>query len=260
MEAEKHFLVRMMEAEDKNFSKVPGVHYKFIRYSRNTPNNIWDGPACQINRRGKTIYLKGSQDYEEILSLLVLETANDKKFELNGNIYLFEDAKEIIEETIPDNRKGQIDIEKKKRYDILTISGEWTADEAKNVYETFKDVRGYSLVKVSVEGETTPSFTVKKKPPQNKGEYDLAKVLKFCKAKLENTDENAKKVLDAIVPEVDVVDFKKITVENKYDIQKIGLPKDYEGDARVAAIRKGIIKRVFEVDGESNSTEFEFIA
>ena len=223
---------------------------------------MFDGPALKLTRRGKSVTIKGSPDYEDILGYLVASSITGDEIDVSGNILCFEDPKELIEEIIPPGKMGQIDISKKKSNYVIGVSGTWNQDELMAIYSAFQDLRGYILLKISIEGDKSTSFTVKTKPPKNTGEYDFDKYIKFCTAKMPNEEELASKVVDVLLPEFKdkISDFKEITIENKYDIRDITVPPNAKGNKRLAAIRSGTITRNVSVDKEPSSIEHDFTA
>lgn len=254
----QHFLSKIIASKGSDLSADPSVHYRFVRYSK----GIFDGPAIKLTIRGKSITIKGSPDYEDILGFLVASSITSDDILVSGNVLCFEDPKGIVESTVPPGKMDQITIVKKKTNYLIDITGTWNSDELLGIYSAFQELRGYILLKISLESDKSVSFTVKTKPPKNTGEYDFEKVIKFCTAKLANNEGIASKIIEALLPDFKgkVSKFKEVIIENKYDIKDITIPPDAKGNKRLAAIRNGTITRNVSIDRKTTSSEVNFKA
>lgn len=253
-----NFLKRIISGGDEDLSKIPWIHKRFTRYSRGT----FAGPAVQLYLRGKKMWIKGSMDYEDILANLVLENMPDTDIIADGIVMTAIDPDTFLERIIPPGRMSQVEIKKKKRKWDLIFSGTWKKDELLVIYEEILPMRGYTLLNLDIEGNKSISFKIKKSPPKGKGSYDFNKVIKFCTATLPSDDDIKVKALETLLPDFmdDADGFRKIKLENEYDITGIEIPKNAKGNKRLAAIRKGTITRSCDIDGTVLEKEYEFRA
>jgi hypothetical protein len=254
----EHFLTKIINANGDDLSADKSVHGKFVRFSKGQ----FEGAALKAIRRGKVLTIKATVDYEYILGYLALETIPGSQVALDGNITVFDDPAEAIATAIPADKKDSITVDKKKTNWIVSIEGTWGKDEAKALFETFAQLRGYILLCVSVEGDKTVAFTVKSKPPQNKGEFDFDKAIAFSTLKLPNTAGNVDRITSALFPDFKekTEDFKEITLENTYDIADITIPGEPSENKRIAAVRKGKLTRTLTIDENQTKKEFDFSA
>ncbi|MFX0099723.1 MAG: hypothetical protein ACFFCS_09080 [Candidatus Hodarchaeota archaeon] len=254
----QHFLSKIVGSKGSDLSKDPSVHYRFVRYSK----GIFNGPALKLTKRGKSITIKGSPDYEDICGFFVASSITSDDILVNGNVLCFEDPKALVESTIPPGKMAQLNIVKKKTNYLMEVTGTWNQDDLLKIYSAFQGLRGYILLKISLEGDKSISFTVKTKPPKNTGEYDLEKVVKFCSAKIPSNEEMVTMVIDELLPDFKdkISKFKSITIENKYEIKDITIPPDAKGNKRLAAIRSGTITRNVDIDEQKSSTTVDFTA
>jgi len=265
-----HFLTKIIKSNGVDLSKDKSVHIRFVRYSK----GIFDGPALKITRKGKSIAIKASLDYENILGFLVASLMHADTVELEGNITTFEDPAPMMEIAIPAGKQGQVLVNEKKATWVLTFSGSWTKTELLKIHTAFDQLRGYILLSMASGGDTSTSFEVKDKIPQPKKstgskkvgtdeEADMdkiAKAIKFCTAKFSNEPTIAKEVLDVLVPDMkqDASNFKEIVIENNYTISDISIPANAK-DKRLEAIRKGILSRKVAIDGKAREQTYPFM-
>jgi hypothetical protein len=254
----EHFLTKIINNDGADLSTDKSVHGKFVRFSKGQ----FEGAALKAIRRGKVMTIKATVDYEYILGYLALEIIPGSQLDLDGNMTVFDDPAEAIATSIPADKKDSISVDKKKTNWIVSIEGTWDKEQAKSLFETFAQLRGYILLCVSVEGDKSTSFTVKSKPPQNKGEFDFDKAIAFSTLKVPNTAENVDRITTALFPDFkeETEGFKEITVENTYDITDITIPDDSAENKRIAAIRKGTLTRKLTIDEKETKKEFIFAA
>ncbi|MHA1714431.1 MAG: hypothetical protein ACTSXP_02205 [Promethearchaeota archaeon] len=243
----EHFLIKMINNPEKDLSKDNTVHKRFVRFSR----GIFQGPALKIDKTTKKITIRGSTDYEDILSHLVLKAMPFDKVTVSGKIFAFDDPNFILQEKINPEIIEKMSITRKKNKGwIIVIEDTISREDLSNIYSEFNQLRGYVLLKLSVEDTKDFSFTVKQKIPENKGEYEYDRAIKFCTARMSNTKENESEVLDALLPDFkDEIKqkYKTIKLENNYNIEDIEIPDDAKTNKRLAAIRKGVLIRNINV-------------
>ncbi|MHA1681564.1 MAG: hypothetical protein ACTSUE_11190 [Promethearchaeota archaeon] len=253
----EHFLAKIVNGDGADLTKVPSCHYKLVRYSRGK----FSGPALSITRRGKSITIKGSLDYEDILGWLVLSAFSDQdEITALGAIIVYGNPAPILEKAFPAEKLVQVAVVDKKKRFRIELQGTWLKRELVKPFEYFHKYRSSWLVKLSLEGTKSISFSAKAKLPQNKGEYSFDKAIKFCSAKLPNTETVLESVVNALLPDAsgELKKFKKITLENEYDIEDIVIPEDSKiSNKRLAAVRKGTLKRKFVIDGTESEIEYK---
>ena len=270
----EHFLAKIIASNGEDLSSDKLVHNRFVRYSKGE----FDGPALKATRKGKSITVKASLDYENILGFLVATTMHSGTNDLEGNITVFEDPRNAMNLAIPAAKQSQVEMDAKKAGWILEFSGSWTKDETLKIYDTFDSVRGYILLSQSSGDDAVTSFTVKSKVPQpkksskassSKVDVDeaaesadkIAGAIKFSTAKLTNDAAATAAVIEALVPDAkqEASSFKEIMIENDYTITDITIPSNAK-DKRLEAIRKGVLVRKITIDGKSKTQEYPFIA
>ncbi|MHA1890191.1 MAG: hypothetical protein ACTSYS_04350 [Promethearchaeota archaeon] len=165
----EHFLEKIIKSKEKDLSAFPFVHYRFVRYGKGSFN----GPSLSIRSTKKTITIKGSVDYEDILAILALENMTENTINTRGKIVLFKDPKEIISKVVPEDKMDQVNVNFKKKKWEIEVDGTWERAQLIPLYEAFHDLYGYFLLSLSVEDSKVPAFTVKSKLPQSKGDYEF---------------------------------------------------------------------------------------
>lgn len=267
----EHFLTKIIASNGEDLSSDKLVHNRFVRYSKGE----FDGPVLKATKKGKSITIKASLDYENILGFLVASSMRSNTNDLEGNITAFEDPANTMKFAIPANKNDQVDVDAKKTDWILEFSGSWTKDEVLKIYDTFDSLRGYILLSQSSGDDATTSFTVKSKVPQPKKSSKATKVdtdeatetadkisgaIKFSTAKLANEAGTIAAVIEALVPDAkqEASNFKEIIIENDYTITDITIPSNAK-DKRLEAIRKGVLVRKITIDGKSKTQEYTFV-
>jgi len=266
----EHFLAKIISTND-DLSSDKLVHNRFVRYSKGN----FDGPALKATRKGKSITIKASLDYENILGFLVANSINSKTIDVEGNITVFEDPADAMNIAIPAEKQGQVDKDSKKAGWMLEFSGSWSKDDILKIYQTFDSLRGYILLSQSSGDDSVTSFTVKSKVPQPKKSSKSTKVdtdeasaetdkisgaIKFSTAKLANDAAATAAVIEVLVPDAkqESSNFKEIIIENNYTITDITIPANAK-DKRLEAIRKGVLARKITIDGKSKTKEYPFV-
>jgi len=267
----EHFLAKIVASNGKDLSSDKLVHNRFVRYSWGE----FDGPVLKATRKGKSITIKASLDYENIIGFLVATTMHSGTNDLEGNITVFEDPADAMKRAVPANKQSQVEVDAKKASWILEFSGSWTKDEVLKLYDAFDAIRGYILLSQSSGEDATTSFTVKSKVPQPKKSSKAPKAdvdeatetadkisgaIKFSTAKLANDAASATAFIEALIPDAkqEAGNFKEIIIENDYTITDITVPSNAK-DKRLEAIRKGVLARKITIDGKSKKQEYPFV-
>ncbi len=256
----EYFINKIIQANGSDLSSSVFVHNRFVRFSKGE----FEGPALKATRKGKTVTIKATVDYENLLGFLAIEFMQGNVISLDGTFTAFEDPSNTIAACIPAGKREFVSVDAKKSTWIVNITGNWNKEEAIAIYEAFNNVRGYILLKVSSDNDKVTSFTVKTKPPQNKGDFDFENAIKFSTLKLPNDGQSLSAILELIVPDVarEANQFKELVVRNSYKVDDIIIPKDTKDgkDKRLSAQRKGTITRKIEVDGKKIMMQVPFLA
>jgi hypothetical protein len=262
----EHYIATIIASKNKDLSSNPLVHNRFVRYSKGS----FDGPTLKITRKGKSITVKGGVDYENILGFLVLSAIKASEITVAGNITAFEDPALVMRD-LP--KQDQIILDEKTNFWAMEFSGTWTKPELTKVYDIFDQRRGYILLSLSDSADPSISFTVSAKVPRPKkatGKADddeatetdkVAKAVKFSAAKFPNEPGISNAILDALLPDMkkEALNFKEITIENRYTINDISIPATAK-DKRLEAVRKGTLVRRITIDGELKNLQYAFTA
>lgn len=258
-----HFLKELIENPKLNdpARNHMNIHRHFYRYSKGD----FIGPAIKISKTSSKITLKGTHEYEDIISELVLKSINDvdKIIKVEGNLISGGDISKTLAEHGLDwdlqKSKG-----KTQNYKA-TIT-----DNIKNkiLMEIIEVLRETSYLLISFQLNPSCKVKTNKKIPQPSKkkieEDDVNSRIGFSTGYLENTNENLKRVIENIIPDFasDLPKkWKSIILLNNYKITDIQLPKDVKDSRllRILAIRKGKILRSIEVDSEIIEKQYNII-
>ncbi len=249
-----HFLSRLIE---KPILKDPAknhmnIHRHFYRYSKGD----FIGPALKITKTKAKITLKGTHEYEDLISEIVVKTISEpeKSFEVKGKLITGMDLSETITDL------GLNWILKKSTGKTKNYKAEIVDQINKNqLLQAIEVFRENSYLLLSFIINTTIKVTTKKNIPQpskKKAEDDdLSKRIQFCTGTMSNTDANIKMILDSVASDfkTDIPNnWKTIILLNNYNITEIVIPKDIKDSRllRIMAIRKGKMYRSINIDGE----------
>lgn len=256
-----HFLKKIVENSqlDDPANSHFDVHRHFYRYSKGN----FIGPAIMINITKPKITLKGSHEYEDLIQELVVKTANSEEFNITG---VLESGKDLSEEI----KKFGLDWKIKKTTGQKKIfKSEFTDLVDKNtLLEIIEIFRKNSYFLASINCSSKCKVTTKKRIPQPSKkkveEDDLSKRVQFCSGALENTGDNLELIKKLVFPDFisDIPDdFKKLVLLNNYKFTEILIPKNVKNSLllRIMAVRKGIMTRSLEVDGELYEKQYKII-
>jgi len=249
-----HFLSRLIEnpiLEDPAKNHM-NIHRHFYRYSKGD----FIGPALKIIKTKAKITLKGTHEYEDLISEIVVKTISEpqKSFEVKGKLITGMD----LSETITDLGLNWIlkkSTGKTKNYKA-DIVDQIKKNQLLQAIEVFRE-NSYLLLSFIIN--TTIKVTTKKNIPQpskKKAEDDdLSKRIQFCTGTMSNTDANIKMILDSVASDfkTDIPNnWKTIILLNNYNITEIVIPKNIKDSRllRIMAIRKGKMYRSINIDGE----------
>lgn len=243
-----HFLIKIF----KNKIDEP-IHKKFIRYSKGK----FKGPQLEISERGKKFYFYSDRDYDEYFLEYVIKNLSDGEYKLTGNIICKDDFSKKVED---------LGLECKSRKSrgmyIISVNDKLSAERIEEIYEQLVDF-GYLLFSISSSDRGNPwKIKMKKSIPRPSGKKkDEDKKPNFCKGNVPSEDEVLKRIIDdCLLDFIDIADelkdlsFKKLELENIFDIKKIVLPepelKDelMEQSKKINRLRKESNKKDIDTD------------
>jgi len=213
------------------------IHQKFIRYGRGE----FHGPVISLKKSNKDIKVNGTADYVNILSELILRNS-DGNIKVSGNIF---SKREIKSKLISKTKK-------KRGLFNSELKGDFVSDELLKLYEEFKDA--YFFLDLYSEGGRFKLKT-KKKLPKPGSEIDD----KFFTAVFDISFLNT--VMNEICFDSENKNFKEMKITHTYLINELVIPEEYKNDAvkaRIFAKRKGVVKRIVDVDGYASEFKKEF--
>ncbi len=234
------------------------IHQKFVKYGRGE----FEGPAITVKKTGNSINVKGSYDYSNILGWIIAKNSSQNLIrgqsprssetkglglKISGSII----SKNLTEVSL--EGYGIKPVKSKKKSGIFTfdIKGVFSSGSIKNLYEDLKD----SAILFDISSEKG-NLKTKKKIPNPGAKMDR----QFCSASLNSSALN--EIANEIIFDDGVGEFKEIKMSHRYLINELLIPEEYKNDpatARVKAKRKGIIKRILEIDGKITGKEHDLM-
>ncbi|MFH0752159.1 MAG: hypothetical protein V1914_01020 [archaeon] len=209
------------------------VHQRFVRLGKGNYERFY------VNvKKGKNLIVKTSFDFANDLLGLVAENI-DSEAEISGKIicnYDFEN--EMPCEVANFTKRGKLYTAELK----TTVKPE----VLKEIYKKFK----LQFLLINVKSERYNLKCAKSLPKPGGKIKD-----NFCSATLplELVDEFA----------FGIGEFKEAKIKHIVNITEIEIPEEFKNDsakARIEALRKGVIKRIIEIDGKVTEKETEFSA
>ncbi len=212
------------------------VHQKFVKYSKGS----FAGPAITVKKAGSSIKISGSYEYADAIAGLILQNSSGK-ISVAGNVF----SKSEI--------KTDYAAKSKKKLGVYNteIKGEADAKTLLELYNANKEATFY----LDLQAEKAKLKT-KKKPPRAGSEKDE----EFFSATLDASMAGV--VADDICFDCVKKDYTEIKISHEFTINEFVIPEEYRSDpakVRLAAKRKGTIKRKTEVDGAVQETEKELL-
>ena len=248
-----HFLRKVIESphlEDPAKDHI-NVHRHFYRYSKGE----FPGPTLRITKTNTRTTLRGSFEYEDLIQEIVTSTILEDETEIEGVLITGIDSSELI-------RSLGLDWNIKKstgktiNYKAI-INDIVKKDTLIDLIEKFRET-GYLLVSFNLNA--TCKVTTKNRIPQpskKKADSDdeIKKRIQFCSGVINTQDKNINLIADnalmdfkSEIPEK----WKNITITNNYNINEIIIPKGIQNSSllRIMSVRKGLISRTIDIDGE----------
>ncbi|MHA1777450.1 MAG: hypothetical protein DRO88_06730 [Promethearchaeia archaeon] len=263
-----HYLMKLILAPHlaDPVKEAPDVHKHFTRYSKGS----FDGPVIKVSKTKAKISVWASHEYEDLLLRFALKNCQDEKVKVTGNIIGGINFAPLLkkldfpESWNPVKSKGQtknyttefktaVEIETSKLLDLATKGTPYV----------------YILLSFT-SADKSIVLKIKKKPPRpsskNPEDSSATSKLKFASLKLPNSP----KLLDGLLEEIagDFRDeipssWKSLILQNTYEITELELPKNKKLSSRLIrlhTLRKGILNRVIEIDGEPFKNSVAFTA
>jgi len=207
------------------------VHHRLVRYGKGE----YETSIMEV-RNSKNIKVKGTFDFANDLFGTISENIKEEA-EVKGSLIAARDFENELEFA---------SYKKKKGANTGEIEATLKPEQMREIYEKFKS----NFILLNVESNSF-SLKVGKKLPKPGGKIKED----FCKATL------PKELLNEFVWEAK--DFSNAKIKHLFIIKELIVPKEYENDyaqARTMAKRKGILKRIIELDGKIIEKETEFTA
>ncbi len=220
------------------------THKKFIKYGKGE----FPGPVLEIKKQGKSIKVKGSFDYSDVLGRLIAGNSS-MRFNVSGKILslssLDSELSGLNIEVPKTAKKGKL-----KVYPVKT-------DADSGILKKLYDLDAYVLLTLSPVEKSVVSMKSKASPPKPGDAVDEG----FCSAAFDIS--MLKSVMDEICFDLDVKEFKTINISHTYIINEMIIPEEFKNnpvEIRVQAKRKGKIIRNINVDGSETIKEGELLA
>ena len=222
-----------------------GLHAVLARYGRGS----FDGPSAEVAVSRGRIKVAASYLYVPIVGRLASQLASGE-LSVKGSII----ARRELEGEL---RKAGLSFTVSKRAGVLTykVSGSFSPQQLSSLYENLSE----SSILLTARGGGVSLTTSPRVPKPNKmGEPT------FTRLQVPASSENLRAVLDAIVPGAGVSSLKQASVSHIIKVDKLVVPEELAGEPaslrRVAAKRRGVLKRTLTVDGRVLEEEFSFFA
>lgn len=256
-----HFLNKIIEApilEDPGKNHMD-VHRHFYRYSKGD----FLGPALKITKTNARTTLRGSFEYEDLIQEIVVSTILEEDFDIKGVLITGSDISKTIASLGLDWRL------KKSTGKTTNYKAEINETIKKeNLIECIRSLRETSYLLFSFNLNPTCKITTKNRIPQpskKKAEDDdVTKRIQFCSGVINTSDKNTDLILDnalldfkSDLPEK----WKNIILRNNYKIEEIIIPKNIQNSSllRIMAIRKGVLNRIIDIDGEIIEKQYSVV-
>jgi len=221
------------------------LHAVLARYGRGT----FDGPAAEVSISRGRVRIAASYMYTPIVGQLACRLASGQ-LSVRGAIVSRADLQGRIE-------GAGLEFSSGKRAGVYTykVSGSLSPRQLAEVYEAFWD----SSVLLSARGGGVSLSTSRRIPKPNK----MAEP-SFTKLQAPVSEEVLREVMESIAPGSGISGFQDASVSHTIRIDEIVIPEELRGQPasvrRVAAKRRGVLKRLLTVDGRKMEDEYSFSA
>jgi len=224
------------------------VHIQFQKFSRGEFRNR---AMVRIKNSAGKYIISTTSEYAKELIMTLAEKLGDKKTQVNGAVISALDLAGFKYE----ERKMAMGVRK------YMINREMSGNEILNMCNSIQ--KAFFGLSFNVDEE---ELKIKDKSPKSakgagsskKEDADLK--IDFCKIKT-----NDKKLVDELIADNEVKDFKKLEIKYDFIIKDIVIPSELKDEkdfakVREGAHRKGIILKQMDVDGKKTKKEIEFEA
>ncbi|MFX0031201.1 MAG: hypothetical protein ACFE8V_05670 [Promethearchaeota archaeon] len=258
-----HFLKQIVETPilEKPSENYMNVHRHFYRYSRGD----FTGPALKISKTSAKITLKGSHEYEDlILELTTRSISNpNEEFVIKGNLVTGTDIHEQLSQL---GLNWDLKLSTGKTRNYKSEINDMIKKE--KLLKIIDPLRATSYLLLSFNINPNCKLTTKKNIPQPSKKKveddDVNKRIQFCTGYLINKGNNINHILDSALYDFKTeipIKWKAITILNYYKINDIILPKDVKDSKvlRIMAIRKGVLMRSVDIDGDLIEKQYKIV-
>lgn len=224
------------------------VHSEFVKFSRGVFENKY---MVDAKKQGEKWSIKTSNEFANYFVKALTQKAGDEELDIKGVIVSTRNLKEvegfnkILAQAEVKQFMGvkQFQISQKmKGSDVLKLIESAPA----SFFALSFNYEGNELkIKPKAPKSAKPSTKTKDEGPK----------VDFCSLKTTN-----KSIIEDLF--FDYPNFKEISISHTLEIKDIELPKNFKSpeEMREKAIRKGVVKRIVEVDGKKESKEKNFVA
>jgi hypothetical protein len=258
-----HFLNKIIDTpllEDPANNHMD-VHRHFYRYSK----GVFIGPALKLSLSSTKITLKGSHEYEDLITELVADSIEDpnKIINIKGNLVSGFEVENLVSKlNLRWNLKKSTGQTKNYKAEI---NDQVSTTDLINIIESFRP-SSYLLLSFSLSADCKIS-TKKNIPQPSKKKVeddDVDNRIQFCTGYVKNTEKNLENVLNKAVPDfISEIPkkWKSMTIFNTYRINEIELPQNVNNSTmlRILAIRKGRLIRTIELDDQNIEKQYSFV-
>jgi hypothetical protein len=257
-----HFLKKLIEAPllDDPPNKHMKIHRHFYRYSKGE----FIGPAIKITKTSSKITLKGTHEYEDLITEIVTKTiSNNNDFEIKGKLITGIDISKLISDLgFSWELKKSTGKTKNFKADIIDKINK------EKLIKAIDFLRENSYLLLSFNLGPNCKVTTKKSIPQPSKkkieEDEVKKRVSFCTGYIKNTDQNLNYVLNLVISDFkdDIPNkWKRLILLNNYKFNVIEIPENIKDSRlmRIMAIRKGKMFRSLEIDGEILEKQYSIV-
>ena len=256
-----HFLRKVVESphlEDPAKDHI-NVHRHFYRYSKGE----FPGPTLKITKTNTRTTLRGSFEYEDLIQEIVTSTIFEDEIEIKGVLITGIDSSELIRSLGLDwNLKKSTG--KTKNYKAI-INDIVKKDILIDIIKKFRET-GYLLVSFNLNAicKVTTKNRIPQPSKKKADNSEINKRIQFCSGVINPKDKNIDLIVDnalldfkSEIPEK----WKNITISNFYKIEEIIIPKGIQNSSllRIMSVRKGLLSRTINIDGELIEKQYSII-
>lgn len=224
------------------------AHLEFVKYSRGIFENKY---MLEAKKQGDKYSIKTSNEFANFFVRTLAEKAGESELEVSGVIVSTRNLKEVEGFS---KILANVNVKQFMGIKQFAISQKLKGKDILKLIETapasffalsFKYGESELKIKPKAPKSAKPSTKTKDEGPK----------VDFCSLKTSD-----KSIIGDLF--FDFADFKAISISHTLEVKDIELPKVYKTpeEMREKAIRKGVVKRIVEVDGKKEVKEKNFVA